>query len=149
MATGLPYHRPNALVNEIDTRENTEEAIAMIKDGIPIAEAVSAAFNVSPKRWYYWVKDAEEDIENGYRSTELINLVFKLTKADIEVHRKFSKRAQDLALDDEEPNVEMLKFLMERRYGYKKQSSQEVEVSTPEDFSFNINITESKSKDGD
>ena len=149
MATGLPYHRPNALVNEIDTRENTEEAIAMIKDGIPIAEAVSAAFNVSPKRWYYWVKDAEEDIENGYRSTELIDLVFKLTKADIEVHRKFSKRAQDLALDDEEPNVEMLKFLMERRYGYKKQSSQEVEVSTPEDFSFNINITESKSKDGD
>lgn len=148
MAAEYDYHRPYALINEIDTRENTNKAIEMIQDGIPIADAVSAAFNVSPKRWYYWVKDAEEDIDRGYRSTELIDLVLKLTAADIAVHRKFSKRAQDLALDEEEPSVEMLKFLMERRYGYKKQSSQEVEVSTPDDFSFNINITES-SKDGD
>lgn len=147
MGADYPYHRPYALVNEIETRENTQEAIAMIKDGVPIADAVSAAFNVSPKRWYYWVKDAEEDIDKGYKNTELIDLVLALTAADIKVHRKFSKRAQDLALDDEEPSVEMLKFLMERRYGYKKTSSKEVEVSTPDDFNFNINITESKNKD--
>lgn len=148
MAPDYDYHRPYALINEIETRENTEKAIELINDGIPIAEAVSVAFNISPKRWYYWVKDAEEDIEKGFRSTELINLVMKITAADVQVHRKFSKRAQEIALDPEEPSVEMLKFIMERRYGYKKKSQKEVEVSTPEDFSFNINITDSKKKDG-
>ena len=149
MGADYPYHRPYALIDAIETRANTKEAIAMIKDGVPIADAVSACFNVSPKRWFYWVKQAEEDIDKGYKNTELIDLVLALTAADVKVHRKFSKRAQDIALDEEEPSIEMLKFLLERRYGYKKKSAQEVEVSTPEDFSFNINITESKSEDGD
>lgn len=146
MASEYPYHYPNALRSP-DQYEKEQEAIALIKDGVPIADAVAAAYNVSPKRWYYWVKDAEEDIEKGIRSSDLISLVYKLTAVDINIHRKFSKRAQQLALDPDEPSVEMLKFLMERRYGYKKKSQQEVEVSTPDDFSFNINITESQKKD--
>lgn len=142
----VDYHYPYAL--RTDYKEKLDNAIRYIQeDGMKMEDAVALAYGIYPKRWYYWVQDALDDIDKGMTNTPLVNVVLKLHQADAESSRRLSRRARDLALDDEEPSVEMLKFLLERRHGYKKQTQQEVEVSTPEDFSFNINITESQKKD--
>lgn len=142
----VDYHYPYAL--RTDYKEKLDNAIRYIQeDGMKMEDAVALAYGIYPKRWYYWVQDALDDIDKGMTNTPLVNVVLKLHQADAESSRRLSRRARDLALDDEEPSIEMLKFLLERRHGYKKQTQQEVEVSTPDDFSFNINITDSKKDD--
>lgn len=144
------FHYPNALKgtrNEFDKK--LEKAYNYVKeDGLTLPEAANLAFGIYPKRWYYWVNEAVEDMKAGFnaRESRLIRTVLYLTKADAEHRRRFTKKANEVALDDENPSVEMLKFILERRHGYKKQQQQEVEVSAKDDLSFNINIVESSPK---
>jgi len=142
----VEYHYPRAM--RTDYKEKLDNAIKYIEeDGMKVEDAVALAYGIYPKRWYYWVKEALEDIDNGITSSPLIHAVLKITQADSNSQRSIARRAREMALDKENPSPEMVKFLLERRYGYKKQTSQEVEVSTPEDFSFNINITDSSKKE--
>lgn len=141
---GQEGHYPYALRK--DYKKKLDKTIDAIKDGMKVESAVALGFGIYPKRWYYWIDEAMEDMENGIKSP-LVNTVLKIVQADAEAERSLSRRAREIALDSEDPSVEMLKFLLERRHGYKKTSAQEVEVSTPEDFSFNINITDSQKKD--
>ena len=143
---GQKGHYPYALRK--DYKKKLDKTIDAIHDGMKVESAVALGFGIYPKRWYYWIDEAMEDIENGINST-LVKTVLKIVQADAEAERSLSRRAREIALDSEDPSVEMLKFLLERRHGYKKKSAQEVEVSAPEDLSFNINITNSENKDGD
>jgi len=139
------YHRPNALAHGYKTK--LRKAVKYItEDGLRIEKAVALAFGISDKRWYVWQKQAREDEENGFTGTELLNVYHAIMAADSDGERKLARRAQDLALDEINPNTEMLKFLLERRHGYKKQTQQEVEVATKDDLNFNINIVDSKKK---
>lgn len=136
------FHHPHALGS--DWKSKTNKACRYIKDdGMKVNEAVTLVFGVNEKVWFRWRKEALEDIENGFTGTTLQKVVTQLCQADVEAGRLLSRRARDLALADES-NVEMLKFLLERRHGYKKESKKDVEVSTKDDFNFNINITDSK-----
>lgn len=140
----LDYHYPRALRN--DYKKNLDKAIDAVKDGLPPKEACMMVYGIAERTWYEWKEHAIEDAENGQENAPLVHLMCKLAKQDIETHKSLVKKGINLALDDENPNVEMLKFMLERRYGYKKQTTNEVEVSAPEDFNFNINITESEPK---
>lgn len=142
---GQEGHYPYALRK--DYKKKLDTTIEAIEDGMKVESAVALGFGIYPKRWYYWIDEAMEDIENGIKSP-LVKTVLKIVQADAKAERSLSRRAREIALDPEEPNVEMLKFLLERRHGYKKTSAQEVEVSAPEDLSFNINITNSENNDG-
>ena len=77
----------------------------------------------------------------------MLDVYFTVLSADANSERKLTRKARELALDDN--NTEMLKFLLERRHGYKKQTQQEVEVATKDDLNFNINIVDSKPKKDD
>ena len=140
------YHRPNTLAKGY--KANLKKAVKYIEeDGLKIHQAVSLAFGITQRTWNIWEKNAIEDLENGFTGTELLDVYFTVLSADANSERKLTRKARELALDDN--NTEMLKFLLERRHGYKKQTQQEVEVATKDDLNFNINIVDSKPKKDD
>lgn len=140
------YHHPTAL--DHNYKKKTKKAVEYIKeDGMKVREAAMLVFGISYSTFSRWKKEALEDLTNGYTGTQLQYVIRELYKADVDSGRKLTRKARELALDDEEPNVEMLKFLLERRHGYRKQSKKDVEVSTADDFNFNINIVDSKKKE--
>ena len=140
------YHRPNTLAQGY--KANLKKAVKYIEeDGLKIHQAVSLAFGITQRTWNIWEKNAIEDLENGFTGTELLDVYFTVLSADANSERKLTRKARELALDDN--NTEMLKFLLERRHGYKKQTQQEVEVATKDDLNFNINIVDSKPKKDD
>lgn len=142
------YHRPNALAHGYKTK--LKRAVKYItEDGLKIEKAVSLAFGVSGRLWYVWQKQAREDEENGFSGTELLDVYHTLMAADSDSERRLARRARELALDENTPNTEMLKFLLERRHGYKKQTQQDVEIATKDDLNFNINIVDSKPQKDD
>lgn len=142
------YHRPNTLAHGY--KANLKKAVKYIEeDGLKIHQAVSLAFGITQRTWNIWEKNAIEDLENGFTGTELLDVYFTVLSADANSERKLTRKARELALDDVSPNTEMLKFLLERRHGYKKQTQQEVEVATKDDLNFNINIVDSKPKKDD
>ena len=140
------YHRPNTLAHGY--KANLKKAVKYIEeDGLKIHQAVSLAFGITQRTWNIWEKNAIEDLENGFTGTELLDVYFTVLSADANSERKLTRKARELALDDN--NTEMLKFLLERRHGYKKQTQQEVEVATKDDLNFNINIVDSKKREDD
>ena len=138
------FHDPYSLHE--GWKGKTKKAVKYIQeDGMRINDAVTLVFGVHKRTWDKWRRWALEDYEKGFTGTRLQNVVTQLSQADMEASRFLSRKARDLAL--KEDNVEMLKFLLERRHGYKKESKKDVEVSTKDDFNFNINITDSKKEE--
>lgn len=137
------YHHPTALGDDYKGKV-TKCAKYIKEDGMKVPEAAMLVFGISQSTFYRWKKEALDDFSDGRTGTPLQYVIKELYKADVDSSRKLTRRARQLALDENEPNIEMLKFLLERRYGYKKQSKKDVEVSTTDDFNFNINITDSK-----
>ena len=137
------FHNPKALGENYKAK--TAKCVEYIKeDGMKVREAAMLVFGISYSTFSRWKKEAIDDLTDGWTGTPLQYVIRELYKADVASGRKLTRRARQLALDEEEPNVEMLKFLLERRHGYRKQSKKDVEVSTTDDFNFNINITDSK-----
>lgn len=143
------FHFPYALYRDNEYEEGKEEAIQAVKDGMTTVDAITIAFQIHKSQAYKWIQFAEEDLEKGFTRQEsrLINLILCLASAELGLKRRLERRANDLALDPEETNVEMLKFLLERRHGYVKQTQNDIEVGTKEDTSFEINIVESEPLD--
>lgn len=138
------YHRPNALAHGYKTK--LKKAVKYVEeDNLKVDKAVSMAFGIRPRQWRRWEEMVVEDVNKGYSGTELMDVYFTLMEADGRCESKFTRKAGNLAL--EEDNVDMIKFILERRFGYKKQTQKEVEVATKDDLNFNINIVDSKKKE--
>lgn len=139
------FHEPDAFRTGQKWKGKMKKAISYIEDdGMRIPDAIVLAFGVSKSTWYRWKDEALHDWENGFTGTNLQKFVTEICKADVNGGRKLTRRARQIALDEENPSVDMIKFILERRYDYKKKSKEEVEVSTKDDFNFNINIVDSK-----
>ena len=139
------FHEPDAFRTGQKWKGKMKKAISYIEDdGMKVPEALVLAFGVSKSTWYRWKDEALKDWENGFTGTNLQNFVTEICKADMNSGRKLTRRARQIALDEEEPSIDMLKFLLERRHGYRKKSKEEVEVKATDDFNFNINIVDSK-----
>lgn len=137
------FHHPRKLNDNWE--ENFEKCKKWVSDGVPVKDAVMSIFGITKMQYYNWLKYYESDVEAGFNASEsrLIELIDALKKLDGKLHHKLAKNSVELALDG---SVDMSKFLLERRYGYKK-PSKEIEVGTKEDTSFTFNITQSKPKD--
>ena len=141
------FHHPYALYKGISKEEFLKmkaEVLELVHDAVKPKDAVMAIFHVTESAWYDWQDYYVDDLEKGYNRSEsrLICLLDDLRKKDVTTQRLFTKRMKDLSLKD--GNVEATKFMLERRYGFKKESRKAVDVSTSDDFNFNINITNSE-----
>lgn len=145
------FHQPYKLSTKNGFQQKYKKTLKYISEGMTPRDAVILVFQIPELRWYEWVRKAEDDIANGgtAKDSNLIKLIIGIAGANLNTKRRLERKTLDLALDDDEPNVEMIKFLLERRFGYKKKSQKDVEVSTKDDFNFNVNIVESKPVDKD
>lgn len=144
------FHQPNRLLDKNGFSKKYERVIKHIKEGMSPEGAVRLVFGIVRSTWFEWKNHAEDDIKAGFTADEsnLIKLYEGIAAADMRTRRRLEIKSVEMATD-EEPSIDMLKFLLERRYGYKKKSQQDVEVSTKDDFNFNVNIVESKPIDKD
>lgn len=138
------YHFPYALYRDKDYKEGKENAIEAVKDGMKVTDAIVLCFEIHWTQAYKWLKWAEEDLEKGFTSEDsrLIELVLALAKEEYNLKRRLEKRANQLALDEEETNIEMLKFLLERRHGYTKQTQNDVDVTVNEEAPIKFEFTD-------
>lgn len=147
MVTKHPFHAPYKL--EKGFNANLKEVLALIDDGVKVKDAIQSVFGISHKIYYDWKKHYLEDVGKGYGEgvSNLIKLFNEVSKRDVLTQRQFTKKARQMALEEDNPDI--LKFMLERRYGFKKQSKKQVDVSTEDDLNFNINIVDSVKKDED
>jgi len=122
------FHHPDKLNDRNRFDDRYEEAIKCVRDGLPPKDACVYVWGVSDKTYKNWLRWALEDVEAGFDETEsnLIKLMIGLAKEDANLHKRLSKRAIEMALDN---NTQMLQFLLKTRYGYTEKTKQEVDVS--------------------
>lgn len=141
-------HRPDKLTK--DFSKNKKAILKAISDGMTPKDAVQMIFGINDKSWYNWVNWTEEDLADGYTSDEsrLIDLMESMSKAHLGLRRKLEKKANELALDEE--HTDMLKFMLERRHGYKKETKKDVDVAVKENapikFEF-VDMTPTENED--
>lgn len=147
MTKNMDYYAPKTLKYENDFEKNLDLVLYHINQGSSPIDAVMMIFGISRRTWFVWKRKYEEDIAKGWtrRDSNLILLIEEISKADLRTKARLEARAVIRAETDESPD--MLKFVLERRYGYVKKSKKDVEVGTKEDTTFNINITESKPRE--
>ena len=95
------------------------------------------------RNWKRWMK---EEIEHGYTGTQIQRFFEPILKAEAEAEMDIIKIISDKAKDD--GDWKAAAFLLEKRFKYN--NKQELEVSTGDDESneININITKMSEKHG-
>lgn len=144
MTTNLgDFHQPHNLADNKNFASNYEKAISYVKDGLSVKDTCIAVFGITDRTYRNWEKWAIDDIEAGFTADDsnLIKLIFGLSREDINLNRKLSKKAKEVALDGD---VKMLQFLLKTRYGYTDKTKHDVKVSSNENMEFKINIVDSK-----
>lgn len=141
-----PFNSP-AFGDEKEFDNRLDNALGYIKTGTSPEDAIRICFNISRDTWYKWKRKYLEEVADGWtrRTSRLVLLFEEISKADLKTKSRLEARAVHRAETDE--STDMLKFVLERRYGYVKKSKKDVEVGTKEDTTFNINITESKPRE--
>lgn len=126
------FHHPDKLC--YDYPEKKKKILEGIKDGMKPEDATRMVLGISHVQWQNWLNYFEDDITHGFDETEshLIDLMLSMASEELTLRRRLEKRANSLALDDD--NVDMLKFLLERRHGYKKQTQKDVDVEVKDDI---------------
>ena len=137
------YHYPYKLRNDEKYEKDFKECLAAVKDGMSPEDAAMMVFGVSSRQWRDWISQAEEDIVKGFteEDSRLIELILALATEQLELRRKLEKRANRLALSE---SNDMLKFLLERRHGYTKQTQKDIEVSAKEDAPITFEFVDMK-----
>lgn len=140
---GGDYHHPYQFDWE-DWPEKEKLIFEAIDTGMKPQHAVEYAGFWGTK-WYTWYNMAVEDMENGCFDSPLVKFILKVAHREQGCHKKLMETAMTMANEDK--NSKMVAFLLERRFGYKQNSS--VEVSGAEDTNFNINIVSMEDKESD
>jgi len=140
-------YEPVAFGDDTEFEKKLDNTLEYIKTGTSPKDAVQICFGITLQTWYVWKRKYQEDLADGYtrRTSRLILLMTEIGKSDLKTKARLEARAVYRAETDDNPD--MLKFVLERRYGYVKKQKKDVEVGTKEDTTFNINITESKPRD--
>lgn len=132
------FHQPTKLYDKNGFAKNYEKALLVVRDGLTVENTCIAVFGITGRTFRNWKKWAFEDIEAGFTSEDsnLIKLILGLSKEDLELNRKVSKKAFDVAIND--GDVKMIKFLLKTRYGYNEKTKHEIEATNNAPFTFNI-----------
>ena len=142
------FHHPYKL--EKNYPENKEKVLKAIRDGMSPRDACVMTFGMLDRQWRRWVEFVEDDIANGFDETEsnLIDLFLSMAKEEMSLRQQLERKANYMALEDD--NVEMLKFLLERRHGYTRQTKKDVDVAVKEEvpvkFEF-VNMTPTENEE--
>lgn len=141
------FHQPDALLDRKGFDEKYERAIRYARDGLPAKDICMMLFGVSLRQYTNWVKWVEEDLEAGFDETEsnLIKLILGIAKEDAKLHKRLSKTAIEMAIDDK--NSQMLQFLLKTRYGYTEKTKSELEVSSKEEAPIKFEIVDMQPND--
>lgn len=115
-----------------------------IKKGMPIKNAFIHQ-GVNENTFIKWQSFLREDWEDGFEDTPFMNFMRNVAIAYEDAHSDLLGKAFQLADDGDS---KMVMFLLKSLYGHNPNSKKEVELSTTEDTTFNINIVEPKKKDG-
>lgn len=123
------FHQPTKLYDSNNFAKNYEKAINYVKDGLRVKETCMIVFNITDRTFRNWQNWAIDDLEAGFTSEEsnLIKLITGLSREDMELNRKLSKKAFDIAINDGDTN--MIKFLLKTRYGYNEKTKHEIETT--------------------
>lgn len=137
-------YEPLSFGGDTEFEKQLDNTLEYINRGTSPQDAVQICFGISRDTWYRWKRNYQKDLADGYtsRTSRLILLMTKISQQDLKTKSRLEARAVFRAEHDESPD--MLKYVLERRYGYVKKQKKDVEVGTKEDTTFNINITESK-----
>ena len=100
-------------------------------------------FDINQSQFNRWLRHAEEDIIAGFteEDSRLIELMIKIGREELNLRRRLERRANKLALSE---SNDMLKFLLERRHGYTKQTQKDIEVSTKEEAPIKFEFVDMK-----
>ena len=125
------FHQPTKLLDRNRFDDRYEEALNCVRDGLPPFDACVYVWGVSQRTYDHWLTWALEDVEAGFDETEsnLIKLMIGLAQENEKLHRRLSRRAIEMALDN---NTQMMQFLLKTRYNYTEKSKKEVDVSVDE-----------------
>lgn len=123
------FHHPNNLNDNKGFNNNYDKAIGYVKDGLPVKEACILTFGITDRTFRNWEKWAIEDIEAGFTADEsnLIKLMIGLLKEDLNLNRKLTKKAFEIALN--ENDTKMIQFLLKTRYNYSEKTKHEIEAT--------------------
>lgn len=130
------------MMDKPDWKDKEKKILEAVEKGLPTRNAFVYA---GLTKWLYdqWRKALYDDLENGVLNTPFVKFMLKLFSKDEELHLQLIEKAREIALEDDNPK--MVQYLLDSRYKYSRK--QEVEVSTAEDTTFNINIIESEQID--
>ena len=117
-----------------------------VRTGVELIDAIRLNACVTRAAALQWRAAFVKEIEEGKTDTPLIRLFTNGLKGDAMLYRKVMGLVVSKA---EEGNTDAMIYLAKHRLGYNSTKKQEVELSTKDDFSFNINIIDSKDNDGD
>ena len=140
-----PAHEPYLIETKWQREKLEKEIIGAIEDGLPVRDAFQLA-GVNLYTYYRWRKWYQEDIEAGFKGTELIQLMENVAKADKNLFRQLSKSMMKSA---EEGNVRMQMYLADNRFGYANRRKNKLELgsSNKDDGKPVINIVNMTSVD--
>jgi hypothetical protein len=142
------FHHPDRLC--FDYPEKKKQIIEAIKDGMTPKDATMMVVGITRGTWQNWVKYAEDDMSKGFteEDSRLIDLMLSMASEELTLRRRLEKRANRLALYED--NTDMLKFLLERRHGYKKETKKDVDIEVkdevPVKFEF-VDMTPTENED--
>ena len=128
---------------QTDFQKKLDAVCADVKKGMPIKNAFVHQ-GVNPRTYDSWKQMLKEDWEDGFDDTPLMRFMNHVAVAYEDAHSDLLGKAFDLA---DEGDGQMVMFLLKTLYGHNPNSKKEVELSTTEDTTFNINIVEAKKKD--
>lgn len=140
-------HLPNSFANK-DLDSKLTQIKNRIDDGLEVWESVCEVIGIHKRQFYRWREYVEEDLEAGFteEDSELIRFMMEVSKYDLASKRVFTSTAKQMALDGD---ADMLKFILERRYGMKKSSKNEVEVTGDEKKPVSFTIVDMKPNEND
>ena len=133
------FHQPTNLSDKKDFDKKYNAAISYVKDGLTVQDTCIAVFGITDRTYRNWENWAIDDLEAGFTADEsnLIKLMMGLLKEDINLNRKLTKKAFEIALN--ENDTKMIQFLLKTRYGYNEKTTHKIEApneSAPITFQF-------------
>lgn len=142
-----PEKVPTIFFSKQKSYENLLENVHKdVKNGVELIDAIRLNAGVTRTAALQWRQAFIKELEDDKTDTPLIRLFTSGLKGDAKLYRKVMKLVVDKA---EEGDTNAMIYLAKHRLGYNSTKKQEVELSTKDDFSFNINIVDSKDNDGD
>lgn len=122
-----------------------KEILECVELGMPPHRAFKVG-GLTTWLYYDWSRRMVVELEKGVKDSPFVLFMLSILKKSEVFHKRLLQKGNEIALEGE-GNAKMIQYLLDNRYKYSKKK--EVEISTADDTTFNINIIDSKPKEDD